>query len=203
VKALVIACNTATTAARSHLQEMFPDLPVVGVIAPGAAAAVRATKKHAVMVLATETTVRSEAYQRLIQEALPGAQVQACPSSLLVALAEEGMVDNKIAEVALQHYLSGLQDEDTVLLGCTHFPVFKSLLKRLLPSGVQVVDSAHATAEAVRQILEQRGLQSSVSERGTVHYLVTDSIQRFETVGEIFLGEPLEHKAIELVDACG
>ena len=201
IKALVIACNTATTAALSHLEAMLPDMPVVGVIIPGAEVAARVTQNQRIMVLATETTVQSKAYQTVIHETLPRAIIQARASSLLVALAEEGMVDDAIAEVVLKHYLSSRLDEDTLLLGCTHFPVFKACLMRLLPQGVQVVDSADATADALKRILIQENLLSTAQEQGCAHYLVTDSVARFEHVGEVFLGEPLQHQNIELVDA--
>ncbi|NCT56661.1 MAG: glutamate racemase [Legionella sp.] len=201
IKALVIACNTATTAALSHVQAMLPNIPVVGVIAPGASAAVQTTKNQRILVLGTETTVASHAYQGLIQAALPHACIQARASSLLVALAEEGMVHNHIARAALEHYLSQRVDEDTVLLGCTHFPVFKPLLRDLLPEHVRVVDSAEATADAVKQALMDAGIANTTQPQKKTHYLVTDSAARFGAVGAIFLGEPLNQQDIELVDA--
>jgi len=201
IKALVVACNTATTAALSHLQTMLPEIPVVGVIAPGASAAVAATKNQRLLVLGTETTVASHAYQTLIQSSLPKAHIQARASSLLVALAEEGMVHNNIARAALEHYLSERVDEDTVLLGCTHFPVFKPLLHELLPKHVCVVDSAEATADAVKQALIDKNLLNIKASQNKTHYLVTDSVTRFGAVGAIFLGEPLNQADIELVDA--
>lgn len=201
IKALVIACNTATTAALPHLQSILPDIPVIGVVAPGASAAVAATKNRRVVVLATETTIASQAYQRLITEQLPDALVWGRACSVLVALAEEGMVANAVAREALLHYLEGIKDEDAVLLGCTHFPVFKPLLERLLPKGVCVVDSAQATAQALHASLSQQNLLRTSQAGSQISYLVTDSVARFQKVGEIFLGEPLRHEDIELVDA--
>lgn len=201
IKALVIACNTATTAALPYLQTMLPDIPVLGVVVPGASAAVAATKNQRVVVLATETTIASNAYQELIVQQLPQATISTRACSVLVALAEEGMTNNQVAREALKHYLDGVTDEDTVLLGCTHFPVFKSLLASLLPAGVTVVDSAHATARSLCDLLKKQGLlheKSSLS--GSINYLVTDSVKRFQTVGEIFLGEQLALGDIELVD---
>lgn len=202
IKALVIACNTATTAALPHLQAMLPEIPVLGVVLPGASAVVAASKNHRIVVLATETTIASNAYQRLICEQLPQAAITAKACSLLVALAEEGMVSNTIAREALKHYLAELKTEDTLLLGCTHFPVFKSLLTQLLSPEVTIVDSAEATAKALYQLLlEANLLKSNSSVSSKVTYLVTDSVKRFQTVGEIFLGEPLPSEQIELVDA--
>ena len=204
IKALVIACNTATTAALPHLQAILPDIPVLGVVAPGAEAAVLATKNQRIAVIATETTIGAEAYQKLITAQLPNVMIRARACSLLVALAEEGMVDNSIARVVLEHYINDMLEEDTLLLGCTHFPVFKPLLCTLLPTGVQVVDSADATAASLLQLLRQKSLLKTDSTGGGMtQYLVTDSVKRFQSIGEIFLQEPLLAADIELVDVCG
>ena len=200
IKALVIACNTATTAALPCLQALLPDIPVLGVLSPGAAAAVAATRNQRIAVLATETTIAANAYQQLICEQLPAVAIHARACSVLVALAEEGMVDNAMAREALLHYLSGVADEDTILLGCTHFPVFKPLLKTLLPAGVQVVDSADATAFALKNVLVQAQLLTPSTSMGQARYLVTDSVKRFQLVGQIFLGDELVVGDIELVD---
>lgn len=200
IKALVIACNTATTAALPHLQAMLPDIPVLGVVSPGASAAVAATKNQRIAVFATETTIASNAYQRLITEKIPAATISARACSLLVALAEEGMVDNAIARTTLAHYLTELDGEDTLLLGCTHFPVFKPLLTTLLPKHVSVVDSADATAVALKQLLQSKQLLNEKKSQGMIRYLVTDSIQRFQKVGELFLSQALAARDIELVD---
>lgn len=202
IKALVIACNTATTAALPHLQSMLSDIPVLGVVAPGAAAAVAATRNKRIAVLATETTIASKAYQELIVKNLPQAIINTRACSVLVALAEEGMVDNLVAQEALKHYLNEFTDEDAVLLGCTHFPVFKPLLSRLLPEGVAIVDSAHATALSLHSLLQNQNLlNDELIVTPKVNYLVTDSVNRFQKVGEIFLGEQLNINEIELVDA--
>jgi glutamate racemase len=201
IKALVIACNTATTAALPYLQHLLPDIPVLGVVAPGAAAAVAATKNQRLVVLATQTTISSHAYQNLILQRLPNAQITGQACSVLVALAEEGMVDNAVAREALKHYLADIHDEDVVLLGCTHFPVFQSLLADLLPKEVTVVDSAQATAEALYRTLDAHDLLNDSHSPSTTHYLVTDSVPRFQKVGTLFLGESLSLEAIELVDA--
>lgn len=201
IKALVIACNTATTAALSHLQTILPDMPVLGVVAPGAEAAVAATSNRRVMVLATETTIASGAYQTIIHNHLPEAKIQTRACSVLVALAEEGMIDNSVAEAALRHYLQGLTGEDTLLLGCTHFPVFKKALKRILPAEIKIVDSAEATARALKQTLGQAGLLNGTASV-RMHYLTTDSVHRFSQVGALFLGEILPADQVELVDGC-
>lgn len=202
IKALVIACNTATTAALSHLQSLFPAMPIIGVVVPGASAAVGATRNQQIAVLATETTIAAHAYQDLIRQHLPKVSIHTRACSVLVALAEEGMVDNTIAREALRHYLSGITTEDTILLGCTHFPVFKPLLRQLVSNDVHLVDSADATAIALKQrLLDHHLLNVSSQSHGDVRYLVTDSVARFQSVGEIFLQEPLRFDHIELIDA--
>ncbi|MDP3706449.1 MAG: glutamate racemase [Legionellaceae bacterium] len=202
IKALVIACNTATTAALPYLQEMLPDLPVLGVVSPGASAAVVATKNQRIVVLATETTIAANAYQSLIRTQLPDVSIHARACSVLVALAEEGMVDNAIAREALTHYLTDVTDEDTILLGCTHFPVFKPMLRQLLAPHVTIVDSADATAIALKQLLvDEDLLKQSQSFGGSTAYLVTDSVNRFQCVGELFLNTSLSARDIELIDA--
>jgi glutamate racemase len=204
IKALVIACNTATTAALPHLQSMLPEIPVLGVVVPGASAAVAATRNLRIAVLATETTIASQAYQKLIKQELPTAVITNRACSVLVALAEEGMVDNAVAREALKHYLADFSNEDAVLLGCTHFPVFKPLLASLLPPGVVIVDSAQATALSLHVLLqEQNLLNEHLATPTKINYLVTDSVQRFQAVGKIFLGEELMIDDIELIDARG
>ena len=202
IKALVVACNTATTSALPHLQTLFPDLPILGVVQPSAAAVICTTKNHKIAVLATETTIASGAYQRLILETLPHAQITARACSVLVALAEEGMINNAIAHAALKHYLMDLHEQDTLLLGCTHFPVFKALLQELLPATMQIVDSAHATAAALYTLLQSRDLFNPQIITGHTQYLVTDFLKRFQAIGETFLGEPLLTNQIEVIDSC-
>lgn len=201
IKALVIACNTATTAALPYLQSMLPDLVVLGVVAPGAMAAVIATNNKQIAVLATETTIRANAYQQLIRCQIPDVSIHARACSVLVALAEEGMVNNTVAREALAHYLTGVTTEDTVLLGCTHFPVFKPVIQQLLPN-VKIVDSAEATAIALQNILVQENLLNQNNTLcGDIAYLVTDSVSRFQSVGELFLNTALSVSDIELIDA--
>lgn len=200
IKALVIACNTATTAALEHLQAILPDMPVIGVVRPGALVAASLSKNKQIAILATETTIASKAYHNAIHECLPEALISGRACSVLIALAEEGMVDNTLAREALMHYLSHLKNEDTLVLGCTHFPVFKPLLKKLLPEHIEIVDSAEATANRLQTILKEKNLNNRTG-NSYIRYLVTDLIQRFEAVGPIFLGETLPIENIELVDA--
>ena len=199
IKALVVACNTMSAVALPELQREMP-FPVVGVIGPGAEAACRATRKRVIGVIGTATTVRSEAYSRAIATHLPDARVisRACP--LFVPLAEEGWVDNEVARAAAGLYLGGLREAgiDTLVLGCTHYPLLKSVIGETIGSGVRLVDSAEATASVARGRLEERGLLAGNGGRaGNDRFFVTDSSERFNEVGSRFLGRRLA--GLELV----
>lgn len=199
IKALVIACNTATTAALEHLQALYPDLLVIGVVSPGAEEAVRSSRNGRILVMATETTISSQAYHRAIMQKRPDSMIQGRACSLLVSLAEEGIVHHDITRLCLQHYLQDTRPYDTLLLGCTHFPVFEPLLSEMLPD-IQIVDSAMATANMLRSILmDKQLLHSQIS--GQTQYLVTDAVNRFCRIGQIFLKEPIHLETVELIDA--
>lgn len=204
IKLLVVACNTATTAALSSLQAMLPDIPVVGVIEPGARAAVRASKTHHILVLATETTVRSNIYEQTICKMHPEAVVSSQACGLFVALAEEGCIDETLTDCAIERYLSPVFDktQDCVLLGCTHFPVLKSAFKRYLGEKVSIVDSATETAKAVKRALESSGLSHDSSKQVSTRYWVTDLPERFKRIGELFLSHDISMEQIRLIDGC-
>lgn len=198
IKALVIACNTATTAALSLLQNIYSELPVIGVLNGGASAAATASKNHKIYILATETTIASQGYQQKILARVKDAKIKAKAANVLVALAEEGISDSPFVAEAFKHYLHDLTDEDTLLLGCTHFPVFMPFLANLLP-GVTLIDPAYATAEFLQHTLGKYNILNTTLSP-TIKYLVTDSVNRFKKVGSIFLGESLENADVELVN---
>ncbi|WP_367605528.1 glutamate racemase [Legionella sp. W05-934-2] len=200
IKALVIACNTATTAALTHLQQRLHYMPVIGVVEPGAKAAIDACQQGSISLLATETTVASKAYQTIISQQLPHTRIKAIPCGLLVALAEEGLTDHAITRETLRYYLTDISEDETILLGCTHFPVFKNAIQEMLPSTIKIVDSAQATAQVVKQKLNEKGLMQGEDHQGQVSYLVTDSIDRFKRVGAIFLHHSLDDKPVTLID---
>lgn len=204
VKALVVACNTASAVAIDALREALPGLPVVGVVEPGAAAAVLASASGRIAVIGTESTIRGGAYTRAITALRPGAQVtgRACP--LFVALAEEGWVDGPIPEAVAREYLAALvADVDALVLGCTHFPLLAGAIGRVVGPGIAIVDSAATTAAAVVELLDARGLRAQgglgPGARPDV-MLATDGRERFARVGSGFLGVPLSADTIEIVD---
>jgi glutamate racemase len=191
VKAVVVACNTSTAHALDSLRARAP-VPVVGVIEPGARAAIAATKSGAIGVIGTAGTIASGAYERAIKALRPDARVHAQPCPLLVPLVEEGWFDHPAAELIAREYLEPLRKAgvDVLVLGCTHYPLLKPLLARVMGSGVTLVDSAEETAKAVASELEARGLLAS----GGSHehrFVVSDDEPHFRKVGARFLGEKL------------
>ncbi|MEM7220956.1 MAG: glutamate racemase [Pseudomonadota bacterium] len=199
VGALVIACNTASAVALNALREAYADLPVFGVVQPGAAAACAAAGVRRVSVLATESTVRGGAYQRALLGLRPDLQIRARPAPLLVTLAEEGWLAGEVPDRVLGSYVSDCAHwrPDVLLLGCTHFPVFREPLARILGAGVTIVDSAATTAAAVAAELSVDA-DAAPPGAGSVVLLATDDGARFARVGAHFLGEPIE--AVEVVD---
>lgn len=196
VKALVVACNTASASALDYLTAKFAPLPVYGVVQPGAEAAVQCADPSGILVLATEATIGGGAYQRAIgaNDATLPVYGRACP--LWVTLAEQGPSGVSVTRPLLEHYLRGFgrTGPSTILLGCTHFPVFKQALQTLTSS--TIVDSAQTTAVSVKAHLSQLGLLATHA--GEVRFFATDGTARFRQVGAYFLDELIDQ--VELVD---
>jgi glutamate racemase len=192
IKLLVVACNSASAVALDALTARH-DLPVIGVVEPGARAAVESTRNGKVGVIGTEATIASGAYSRALRGLRADVEVytRACP--LFVPLAEEGWVDNEVARSAVALYLASLATSgiDTLILGCTHYPLLKDVIGSFLGPAVVLVDSAEATARVVGERLSREGLLRSNGEGGT-SFFVTDVPDRFVRVGRRFLGERLE-----------
>ena len=193
IKLLVVACNTASAVSLPILKARYR-LPILGVIEPGAKKAVEVTRTRRVAVIGTERTVKSEAYVRAIREINPRIRVfgQACP--LFVPLAEEGWSGNDIALMAGERYLNGMPRKkiDVLVLGCTHYPLLKKVIQKVVGPGIVLIDSAKETAREVRRVLKEREFLRKRSESGDHLYYVTDDPERFLTVGERFLGKRLE-----------
>lgn len=204
VKMIVIACNTASSVALAPLQEALAPLPVIGVIEPGADAAVKATKTGHIAVIATEATVRVGAYARAIHARAPDALVVQEPCGMFVTLAEEGWVSGDVVEATARRYLTPLfrrkASPDTLVLGCTHFPVLARTIRKVVGRDVKLVDSAATTARAVETALNDHGLVAKRRGKGKTKFLATDSVERFARVGGIFFGETIRPKDVELVD---
>jgi glutamate racemase len=203
IKLLVVACNTASGVALGELQERL-DIPVVGVIQPGAHAGVRATRSGRIGILATAGTVASGAYERAIHSENATAEVFAQPAPLFVPLAEEGWVTGEVPRLAAERYLQPLAkvDVDTIVLGCTHYPLLSETIHgvaaRLLGHDVAIVDSAEATAATLHEMLHSG--TGSFGPTGSLRILVTDLPGHFASVASRFLGEPLQGLQVEAID---
>jgi glutamate racemase len=205
VKMLVIACNTASAVALYGLEEAWRPTPVVGVIEPGARAGVAATRNRRIAVIATEGTVKGGAYVKAIRRLMSDADILQQPCQIFVALAEEGWTNTPATQAAVEHYLGALfrnpSSPDTLVMGCTHFPVLAAAIKQVVGGSVTMVDSAETTASAVEEVLDRSGLVTDApSGRSEVRFLATDSPERFARVGAIFLGRAIDPAAVELVD---
>jgi glutamate racemase len=204
VKALVVACNTVSAVALGRLSARFAPLPVLGVVLPGASAAVRATRSGHIAVVGTEGTIRGRAYTRAIQALSASATVTGLACPIFVALAEEGWTDGPVARAAAHAYLDPLramaQPPDTLVLGCTHFPVLAPMLAEVLGPEVALVDSAATTAAEATGRFEALEILRRPGGRGRTVFLATEGPERFARVGSVFLGETLLPAAVELVD---
>ena len=204
---LVIACNTASALALDAIQDAV-SVPVLGVIEPGATAARAASRTGDVLVIATEATVQSHAYAAACRAQGLRALEKACP--LLVPLVEEGWTDHPVTEEVIDVYLNELRAEaasagmkpDTLVLGCTHYPLLRPLIERAVRPGVKVIDSAEAAAQAAVELVNGRiGPALGGSAETEVRCFATDSVEKFERLGSRFLKRPVGH--VELIDLGG
>ncbi len=196
---LVIACNTATALALDEIKiKAAAGVEVIGVIEPGAEAAAAASRKHKVVVIGTEATISSHAYRRALEARKVAVREKACP--LFVPLVEEGWVEHPVTEQVAKIYLSeafseDASDADVLVLGCTHYPLIKSLLRRVAPEHISIVDSAESTAQDVARQLQVGTPPSTTNERRSppqLKFFATDSAEKFRKMGTRFLGLPVE-----------
>jgi glutamate racemase len=238
VKCLVIACNTASSVGLPAIREHIRSVPIIGVIEPGAQAACAASRTGHIAVIATEGTVRGGAYQEAILRIRGHAHVIAQPTQLFVALAEEGLHEGPIADSVARHYLDPIfrasrdalslpaimmppdtmSPPDTLVLGCTHFPMLAGAIRAAVGPSIQIVDSAATTAKSVRETLQRESLMrsdaptdggsastgsgtlSGPAGAGAIRFLATDSIERFVRIGTRFLERPIDPEEVELID---
>jgi glutamate racemase len=210
---LVIACNTASALALDAIQGAVP-VPVLGVIEPGAFAAKAASRSGDVLVIATDATVQSHAYAAACSAQGLRALEKACP--LLVPLVEEGWIDHPVTAEVIRIYLNELKAEaaangmkpDTLVLGCTHYPLLRPLIEKAVPAGMRVIDSAEAAADAAVSQFGERiavraesGQRSQQAQETILRCFATDSVEKFERLGSRFLDRPVGN--VELVDLGG
>ena len=200
VKMIVIACNTASSVSLDAIKNSVP-VPVVGVIEPGAKAAAASTLNKKIGIIGTEATIRSNAYARAIMNIDSSIEVFGIACPLFVPLVEEGWSEGKIAEMVAHEYLKGMKGKgiDTLVLGCTHYPLLKGILSEVMGEGVTLIDSAIETAREIETVLKKLSLLNTSGDASSREFYVTDSPEKFKTVGERFLGERIHRiKKIEL-----
>ena len=192
VKLIVVACNSAAAAALPQLQSSFAT-PIVGVVMPGARAAVQATRERRVGLLATEATVRSNAYQNALHTLDAGLEVFAIACPRLAPLIQEGDVFSEETEGAARECVGPLKAAgvDTVILGCTHYPLITPMLRRLLGPQVALINSAEETAREVGEILDRKGIEQRQGREGEYRFLTTGDPEEFREVGARFLQLPI------------
>jgi glutamate racemase len=192
IKILVVACNTSSAVSLPSLKEEN-EIPVIGVIEPGARRASEVTQNKRIGVIGTEGTVKSRAYERAIRMIDQKIAIisRACP--LFVPLAEEGWMDNEVARLTAQSYLSPLCGEkiDTLVLGCTHYPLLEVVIREIMGDEVCLVNSGKETAKEIQKVLNEQGLATPGKRAGSYRFYVTDNAKRFIKVGERFLGRRL------------
>jgi len=202
VKAIVIACNTATAHAAAALRQSLP-VPVIGVIEPGTTAAVHASRTRRIGVIGTKGTIASGAYDRAVRARLPDARVYAQPCPLFVPIVEEGWAQHEVARIIAGEYLEPLreQDIDVLILGCTHYPLLRPVIADIMGPAVTLVDSAEQTAVELQRVLDRDGLHARSRTRGVHHFVASDSPARFREIAGRFLGDVV--KDVEIVDVDG
>lgn len=198
VKAIVIACNTASALALDAVREEF-DVPIIGVVAPGARAAGVVTENKKIGVIGTEATVKSEIYTKLIQKKDPQISVvgRACP--LFVPLVEEGFAKHKITQEVIEIYLSDLResDIDTLILGCTHYPLLRSRIREYMGEEIHLVNPAYETAMDLKRLLEAEGMKKGSlgngrEEHGEYSFYVSDAADKFKQFANSILPYDIE-----------
>ena len=193
IKAMVIACNTATAHALAALRAEN-DLPIIGVIEPGARAAARATTGGRIGVIGTYGTVNSGAYEKAILAEAPGAHVTSIACPLFVPLAEEGWLDTEATSLIAREYLSPLVDAkiDTLVLGCTHYPLLKRVIGKTVGREVRLIDSAEETAAETGKVLCEKGLAHPETHDARYRFIASDAPEQFLRVGQRFLGASID-----------
>lgn len=192
IKILIVACNTVSAVAVDLLKSAL-NIPVTGVIEPGVAAALKKSVKKRIGVIGTTATVNSQAYNKYIQQIDPRAEVFGQPCPLLVSLVEEGWIDDEITKLTIRKYLTPLlkNDIDTIILGCTHFPVIKNLIQQEAGEDIVLIDSGQETANVVQEMLENKKINSLDNTDGEFKCFVSDIPNKFDLVGTRFLGQPV------------
>ncbi len=192
VKLIVVACNTSSSVSLPALRRKFK-IPVIGVIAPGASDAVGISRNKRIGVIGTSATIASNAYKRQILKLSPRAKVFSLSCPLFVPLAEEGWLDTKITHDVIGKYIKPLKARniDTLVLGCTHYPLLKKAIADIAGRRISLVDSAKSTAASAGLLLKNQGALCATRRKASVKFFVSDEPARFKEIGERFLGRKL------------
>ncbi len=193
VKLIVVACNTASAIALDVLQQKFR-IPVMGMIEPGASAAIKASRNKRIGVIGTNATINNKAYSLKLKQLDPELEIfeKACP--LFVPLAEEGWTEHKATYLIAEEYLGYFEklNIDTLILGCTHYPVLINVIRQVVGNSVQLIDSGEAASLLVKDLLQENNLLSNEKEAGRRDFFVSDLPSKFKSIAEIFLGSEIE-----------
>ena len=193
VKTIVIACNTASAVAIDYLKDRF-DIPVIGVIEPGARGAVEATKNGRIGVIGTYATIGSSAYQNKIMEKMPEAEIVGIPCPLFVPIVEEGWEYSEVARLTARQYLTELMehDVDSLVLGCTHYPILRNTIGQVLGEKVRLVNPAFETAKELKETLRENNMTKNDFVKAVYRYYVSDAPEKFRRIGGNFLKKEIE-----------
>jgi len=193
IKLLVVACNTVSSVSLEAIRKSA-SVPVIGVIEPGASEAVKGTRNKKIGVIGTEATIRSSAYKKAIEAIDSSVQVFGFSCPLFVPLVEEGWTEGEIAMMVAEKYLREAKEKgaDTLVLGCTHYPLLKKVITEVMGSDIRLIDSAVETAKRTAGILKKDGMERKTQEKPLREFYVTDSPERFVRVGERFLQQKIE-----------
>ena len=200
IKMLIVACNTATSVAIDVLTAKF-DIPVIGVIKPGAKAAAETTKIKKIGVIGTYATVRSDVYSKEIKKIDPNISVISKPCPLFVPLVEEGWIDHQVTKMVAKEYLMPLVDSgvDSIVLGCTHYPIIRKVIQDIVGSKIKLVDSAESTALEIANTLKEKKILNNVNQNPNYQFFVSDFPHKFDEIGTRCLGRKLENvKRVQL-----
>lgn len=194
IKLLVVACNTASAAALKELKRILT-IPVIGMIEPGADAALRVSKSKSIGVIGTRATINNKAYSNELKRLNPKVKVfeKACP--LFVPFAEEGWINHKSTELAAREYLSEFKEKkiDSLILGCTHYPILTDVIQKAVGKSVELIDSGSPAAKIVEDYLNGRGLRNISNQIGQKEFYVSDAPNKFKEIAERFLGSRIKH----------
>jgi glutamate racemase len=191
VKMVVVACNTASSVALDKLQEDFPQLPIIGVILPAVKLALQTTRNKRIGVIGTEGTIKSNTYKKFLLSFDKGVSVFQRPCPLLVPIVEEGLINHKITYEILKYYLTSLVNKniDTLILGCTHYPLLKKAIQKVVSRRITLIDSAKAVSLEVKEYLNSHHSENKKSSQGKHLYYVTDAPEKFKQLARLFLGK--------------